>query len=179
LQFSRKLGCGVYTKSPDSHPKQERLGSSNMAALRSRREPALHRRGLVGSSGGRSLPPLQTMYQLPSQRLPVISRPTRSLRILGPSEWASLFTRIKAKLIAARPSPLYAAAASASGLADLVDAQVSNTTRFPKECRLESVPAPTCVRTAHFCRSDDLSRKRSLSPLGPKWGELRLSGLEL
>jgi hypothetical protein len=68
LQFSRKLGCGVYTKCPDSHPKQERLGSSNMAALRSRREPALHRRGLVGSSEVRSLPPLQTMYQLPSHQ---------------------------------------------------------------------------------------------------------------
>ena len=68
LQFSRKLGCGVYTKCPDSHPKQERLGSSNMAALRSRREPALHRRGLVDSSGDRSLPPLQTVYQLPSRQ---------------------------------------------------------------------------------------------------------------
>ncbi len=67
LQFSRKLGCEVYTKSPDSHPKQERLESNNMSALR-RRERALRRRGLVGSSGGRSLPPLQTMYRLPSHQ---------------------------------------------------------------------------------------------------------------
>jgi hypothetical protein len=44
----------------------------------------------------------------------VISRPTRSLRILGPSEWASLFTRIKAKLMTARPSPLYEAAIRAA-----------------------------------------------------------------
>src|SRR5260370_15028843 len=59
------------------------------------------------------------------QRLPVISRPTRSLRILGPSEWASLFTRIKAKLLAARPKIRYEAAASTAGSAELVDAQVS------------------------------------------------------
>src|SRR2546427_7832883 len=40
------------------------------------------------------------------QRLPVISRPTRRLRILGPSELASVFTRIKAKLLAAGPDEL-------------------------------------------------------------------------
>src|SRR5258708_8093912 len=40
------------------------------------------------------------------QRLPVISRLTRSLRILGPSEWASLFTRIKAKLLMVVPDGL-------------------------------------------------------------------------
>ena len=64
LQFSRKLGCGVYTKCPDSHPKQERLGSSSMAALR-KRERALRTPGLVDSSGGRLLSLLRTTYQLP------------------------------------------------------------------------------------------------------------------
>src|SRR5260370_41881689 len=40
------------------------------------------------------------------QRLPVISRLTRSFRIFGPSEWASLFTRIKAKLLMVGPDGL-------------------------------------------------------------------------
>jgi hypothetical protein len=79
--FSRKLGCGVCTKCPDSHPKQGRRGSSNMAALR-RREPALRTPGLVDSSGGRLLSPLQTTYQLPThqqrQRLPHHSQQSQS-----------------------------------------------------------------------------------------------------
>jgi hypothetical protein len=68
LQFNRKLGCGAYTKYPDIHPKRGRRVSSSMSALR-RRERALRIRGLVdSSSGGRSLPPLQTAYQLPSRQ---------------------------------------------------------------------------------------------------------------
>src|SRR6266478_739485 len=80
LQFSRKLGCGAYTKCPDTHPKRGRLGSNSIRALR-RRERAQRKRALVDSSGGRPLPPLQTMYQLPShqqrQRLPHHSQPPR------------------------------------------------------------------------------------------------------
>jgi hypothetical protein len=63
-RFSRKLGCEAYTT--DTHPKRERLGSNSMALHR--REQALRRRGLVDSSGGRSLPRLQAMYQLPSHQ---------------------------------------------------------------------------------------------------------------
>jgi hypothetical protein len=67
LQLSRKLGCGAYTKCPDTHPKRARLGSNSMAAP-CRRERAQRKRALVDSSEGRSLPPLQTMYQLPSHQ---------------------------------------------------------------------------------------------------------------
>ncbi len=50
LHFSRKLGCGVYTKCLDTHPKRERLGSSSMSDLRTR-ERALRRPGLVRNPG--------------------------------------------------------------------------------------------------------------------------------
>jgi hypothetical protein len=66
-QFSHKLGCGAYTKCPDTHPKLGRLGSNSIRALR-RRERVQHKRALADSTGGRSLPPLQTMYQLPSHQ---------------------------------------------------------------------------------------------------------------
>jgi hypothetical protein len=47
-----------------THPKRGRLGSNSILALR-RRERAQRKRALVDSSGGRLLPPLQTMYQRP------------------------------------------------------------------------------------------------------------------
>jgi hypothetical protein len=72
---SRRLGCGACTKSPGTHPKRGRLGSSSMLARR-RQERALHRRELGGLS------PLQTMYQLPNhqqrQRLPHHSQQSQS-----------------------------------------------------------------------------------------------------
>jgi hypothetical protein len=65
--LSHRLGCGACTRSHDTRPKQERLGSSSMSVPHTQ-ERALHRRELGGLS------PLQTMYQLPSpqqrQRLP-------------------------------------------------------------------------------------------------------------
>jgi hypothetical protein len=68
LQLSRKPGCEVYTKCPDTHPKRGHLGSSSKSALHTR-ERARRRRGLVHSSAGRSQSRLQTMYQLPSHQL--------------------------------------------------------------------------------------------------------------
>jgi hypothetical protein len=79
-QFSHKLGCGACTKCPDTHPKRGSLGSNSIRALR-RRERAQRKRALADSTGG-SLPPLQTMYQLPShqqrRRLPHHSQPSHS-----------------------------------------------------------------------------------------------------
>jgi hypothetical protein len=58
--LSRKLGCGVDTKCPDTHPTRGRRASNSMSVLR-RREPA-------HNTGGRSLSRLQTAYPLPSRR---------------------------------------------------------------------------------------------------------------
>src|SRR5262249_9931139 len=65
--LSRKLGGGVDTKCPDTHPTRGRLESNSMSVLRTR-EPALHRREPAHNTGGRSLPRLQTASPLPSRR---------------------------------------------------------------------------------------------------------------